>query len=450
MVFAAHFGIKQLKTPFFAKNDTFHPEPVISFPQQIRYSIVILEKDEVMQDAEATLKRALSLPLVTFYGLGTILGAGIYVLVGKVAGAAGMYMPLAFLLASVVALFTGISYAELGSRYPVSAGEAYYVKRAFNKTWLSGIVGWMVVFTGIVSTSTLAHGFVGYARVFLHAPDWVLIVGFICSLSLVAMWGILESAMLALIITLIEVGGLLMVLFIARADLATLPQHFTEMIPPMDVTVWAGIYAGAFLAFYSFIGFEDIVNVAEEVKHPEKNLPRAIFWALGLATVMYILVAMAAVLALPVDELAGESAPLAHLVASKGYSPAIIGMIGLISIMNGALVQIIMASRVIYGMGKQNNAPAFLSLISGKTRTPLVATGFVMAIIIVFALWLPIVTLAKTTSAVILCVFIMIHLALIKVKLMGPPLPESKSYSIVFPIVGVLLSIAFLLAQLGV
>lgn len=401
-----------------------------------------------MQDA--TLKRALSLPLVTFYGLGTILGAGIYVLVGKVAGAAGLYMPISFLFASFIALFTGISYAELGSRYPVSAGEAHYVQQAFGKTWLSGVVGWMVVFTGIVSSATLAHGFAGYANVFLNAPDWLLTVGFVVALSLIAIWGILESAMLALIITLIEIGGLVLVIFIAGDGLAALPQRLPDLIPDLHATTWAGIYAGAFLAFYSFIGFEDIVNVAEEVKQPEKNIPRAIFWALGLATFMYIVVALVAVMALPTAELTAQTAPLAYIVASKGYSPAIIGMIGLVSIMNGALVNIIMASRVIYGMGKQGNAPALFATISKRTRTPLLATILVMLIILLFNLCLPLVTLAKTTSAVILCVFIMIHLALIKLKLTHPTPANVRSYSILFPVIGFILSVLFLLAQFGI
>ena len=184
--------------------------------------------------AQIALKRSLSLPLITFYGLGTILGAGIYVLIGKVAGAAGMYAPISFGLAAVIAGFTAFSYAELSARYPRSAGEAVYVQEAFHTFWLSASVGWAVVATGIISTATMANGFVGYLLLYIEPADWLIISVFVISLGILAAWGISESAWVATIITILEVVGLCMVLIIAGDNLAQLPARWNELVPPFS------------------------------------------------------------------------------------------------------------------------------------------------------------------------------------------------------------------------
>ena len=214
------------------------------------------------------LKRTLSLAQITFYGLGTILGAGIYVLVGKVAGTAGLYAPLAFVVAALLAGLTGLSYAELAARHPKSAGEAVYVQDGFRWRPLSMLVGFLIILTGIVSAATIANGFVGYLHVFIDVPDWLAITLLVLALGALAAWGIAESVMAATAITLVEVGGLLLVLAVAGGSFADLPARLPELIPPFEVPVWQGILLGAFLAFYAFIGFEDMANVAEEVRHP--------------------------------------------------------------------------------------------------------------------------------------------------------------------------------------
>ena len=239
--------------------------------------------------ADIELKRSLSLPLITFYGLGTIIGAGIYVLIGEVAGRAGMYAPFAFLLAAVVAAFSAFAYAELSARYPLSAGEAIYVKEAFHRRWLTIATGWSVVLIGTVSAAALANGFIGYLRLFVRLPNWLAISLLVVGLGLLAAWGISQSVWVATIITLVELGGLLIVLFVARDGLAVLPQRWGELIPPPTADVWTGIALGGFLAFYAFIGFEDMVNVAEEVKNPRRNLPLAIILALCVSTLLYML-----------------------------------------------------------------------------------------------------------------------------------------------------------------
>lgn len=390
------------------------------------------------------------MPLITFFGLGTILGAGIYVLVGAVAGRAGLYAPIAFLLAAVTAAFTAVSYAELSSRYPKSAGAAVYAQAAFSRPWLSIAVGWSVVLTGLVSAATISNGFVGYLRIFVQLPDWLAIVALVVALGLLAAWGISESATAAALITLVEVTGLIIVLFIAGDSLAELPARWHELAPPLSGDVWLGIASGSFLAFYAFIGFEDMVNMVEEVKNPSRNLPLSIFLALSVATVLYILIALVAVLSLPIESLAQSDAPLAKIIEYKtGRSPVGIGLISLIAVINGALVQIIMASRVIYGMGCQYRSMRVFADVNPRTRTPVLATALVTLIILVLALWLPLITLAQATSLIILIVFALINLALWRLKARCEPHPaDVRTYPVWIPIIGFLLCAGLLILQI--
>jgi amino acid transporter len=402
-----------------------------------------------MSGQPTSLKRSLSLPLITFYGLGTILGAGVYVLIGKIAGIAGIYAPFAFLLAAIVAFFTAFSYAELSARYPLSAGAALYVEKAFSRRWLSAILGWSVVLTGIVSAGTMVNGFVGYLNIFIESPPWLSITVLVVGLGLLASWGINESVITAAVITLVEVFGLILVLFMAGDSLSELPERWQELIPPLSRSVWLGIALGAFLAFYAFIGFEDMVNVAEEVKNPSRNLPISILLALGIATVLYILVAVVAVLALPVDLLAKSDAPLASIIEHKvGHSPVTISLISLVAVVNGALVQIIMASRLVYGMSCQRLAPGLFNEVNQRTRTPIRATVLITLLILVLALWLPLVTLAKATSFIILVVFAVVNLSLFYLKLRGESNPHGVvNYPIWVPIIGFLLCLGLLILQ---
>ncbi len=398
-------------------------------------------------ESEASLKRNLSKAMVLFYGLGTILGAGVYVLIGKVAETAGLYTPFSFIIASFIALFTAVSYAELSARFPKSAGEAYYVFKAFNLSWLSQLVGWMVVLTGIVSAAAITKGFSGYLQVIVTIPSWVCIVCLVCAMAFIAFWGIRESVWLLMGITLIEVLGLLLIIGLSFGDFDRIPALYHNA-PPLDYAILGGIFSGAFLAFYAYIGFEDMVNVAEEVKHPEKTLPPAIFWALAIASTLYFLVALAMIVSLPLDSLAKSDAPLADFFQVKGYSPALITWISLVAIVNGALAQIIMASRVIYGMARENHAPKFLGHVNVYRHTPDVATGIVSLVILILALGFRIEWLANLTSTIILGVFIMIHLALIQMKLtQSESSPPPVSYPLFFPVVGVVLTSLFLLGK---
>ena len=364
-----------------------------------------------------SLNRTINTPFLTLYGLGTILGAGIYVLVGKVAQSAGLYAPISFLVAALLAGLSGYSYAALSSRYPKSAGEAVYVQAAFGWQLLSRIVGWMVILTGIVSAATITKGFVGYLQVFISAADFWAMTLLLLLLTCLAVWGVQASVLATVITTVMGIAGLLLILFYSAPSFFTLADRLHDLTPPIfDTNVWFGILLGAFLAFYAFIGFEDIVNMAEEVKNPEKTLPKAIIIAILISSVFYYLIALAAILQLPLEALKESTAPMADIMMQHSeFMAQFVSVISLSAIVNGALVQIIMGSRVLYGMGRQGLAPSWLASVHPKRKTPHVATLIVGACVWCLAVSFDLTQLAKLTSFIIIVVFLLVNVSLILV-----------------------------------
>jgi amino acid transporter len=384
--------------------------------------------------------------LLTLYGLGTILGAGIYVLVGTVAARAGLYAPVAFVVAASLAALTALSYGELGARYPKSAGEAIFVQEGFRRPRLSTVIGILIAVTGIVSAATIAVGFTGYLRVFIAVPHWLSVAVLLISLGAIACWGIKQSVMAAAIMTLIEVAGLLLVLVVGGDSLGELPARIDELLPPLDAAVWTGILLGAFVAFYAFIGFEDMVNVAEEVVEPSRNLPRAIVIALIVSSVLYIAVATVCVLGLGPTALADSTAPMADIYRqATGREPVLITAISMIAVINGALVQIIMASRVLYGLAKEGWLPARLGVVNARTHTPVLSTVLVSGTILLLAATLPLDALAQTTSFVILTIFAIVNLSLWRIKRRERDSPRPDSIGMWVPMVGFVATVALLL-----
>jgi amino acid transporter len=397
---------------------------------------------------QPTLRRSLSLPLTTLYGLGNILGAGIYVLIGKVVGHAGMFAPASFLLASLLAGLTAFTYAELAARYPLSAGEAVYVRAGIGLRFVPALVGVLIILAGVVSAATILRGFAGYLQVFFPAPDFAVIVVMSGLLGGLAAWGIIESVWTAALVTLVEVAGLCMILWVAAPGVLASGAAWPEITLATADMHWAGIFVGGFLAFYAFIGFEDMVNVAEEVRDPVRNLPRAILVALVVSTLLYFLVALAAVLSAPVGQLASSDAPLAWLYSHlTGREPVTITLISLFAVINGALIQIIMASRVAYGMARQGWLPALFGRVSVMTRTPVFATASVALLLLVMALWLPLETLAKATSYFLLVVFALVNLSLWRLKRRTTQPAGIINVPAWVPVCGCLASAAFVLVQ---
>lgn len=408
---------------------------------------------ETNQD-NAPLKRSISLPFLIFYGLGTMIGGGIYALTGKVAGVAGMYAPVAFALSAFLALITAFSYAELSARFPFSAGEVRYIDAAFLRKKFSALIGWLIVFTGIVSSAALAHATAGFIHDFILIPVLPLTIAIVLALGCVALWGITESVILVTVITLMEIGGLLLVIYAGHHDLATLTTRWPEIIPPFslnDTIIWSGIFGGAFLAFYAFIGFEDMVNVAEEVKDAPRTMPLAITISIFVTLVIYVLISLIAVLMIAPDELAQSNTPLATIIDKSGTNipAALMGIISILATVNGVLVQMIMGSRVLYGMARNGETASWFAPVHPKTQTPLRATIFVIALVVLLALLSDLTTLAKIASTIILFVFACVNAALLKLK--GTKMAhKEKLFTVPFftPLTGLILCSIMLAGQL--
>ncbi len=397
-----------------------------------------------MNGQTATLRRRLNLPLLVLYGTGITVGAGIYVLIGAVAGHAGKQAPLAFVLAAVVMAFTVASYAELCTRYPVSAGEAAYIRNAFRSRLLSTITGSLTIVIGVISSAAVALGSAGYIQQFLDAPQALIAAAVVIVLTAIACWGILESVLLASLFTLIEVGGL--VLIISGAAYTGLPLDPAAFTLPLDFALWPGIAFASLLAFFAFIGFEDLANVVEEAKAPERTMPAAMALTLLISTVLYVAIAVIAVSAAPVERLAASHAPLSLVFREvTGISSAAISAIAIVATLNTVLAQMTMAARVVYGMARQGDLPAALGHVNRVTATPVVATLCVMAAVLVFAVAVPLVRLAEWTSLATLLVFALVNCALIKLR-WGKPRPLGAHFTVPLwvPVLGLLTSLAMM------
>ncbi|MEJ2132944.1 MAG: APC family permease, partial [Gammaproteobacteria bacterium] len=365
-----------------------------------------------------------------------------------IAGIAGHQAPFAFLLASLMAGFTAISFAEMSARHPRAAGAALYVQRGFGVVPLAALVGLLVATAGVVSMSAMLNGFVGYLNEFVEVDRVTAIITATLVLGAIAAWGIAESVTIAAIITLIEVGGLVAVIFAGGDVLADLPSRWGELMPSGDFRSWGLIFAGAILAFYAYIGFEDMVDVAEEVRSVRRNLPTAILLTLGITTLLYLVLMTTAVLGMAPTVLATKEAPLAalysHFTGGDGY---VISLIGLFAIVNGALIQMIMASRVLYGLSSRGQLPKFLRRVNSRTHTPLIATALVTAATLVLATSGRLTTLAQATSIIMLTVFAAVNLALWRLKAREPHPAGVRTFPRWIPMVGFVVSAGFVLNE---
>ena len=399
---------------------------------------------------ETKLKRVISLPLTIFYGLGTIIGGGIYALTGKVAAEAGMHAPVSFAVAALLASITAFSYAELVARHPHSSGEAHYVHSAFGHESFTKLIGWLVVLVGVVSTAALSTAASGFLLDIVPFSKHFLTIIVVVALGGLAVWGISQSVIAVSIATLIEIGGLVFIVVSSGDAIQSLPQRWHELTPALNIdnlAVWSGIAGGAFIAFYAFIGFEDMVNIAEEVKNVRRNMPIAIITCIVVTLVFYVSVSTVSVLSVEPEILGKSNTPLTEVLKhnQSAIPPLAMTLISLIAVVNGALVQIIMASRVIYGMAGMKHAPTFFRKVSIRTRTPIRATLFVVGFVLILALFIDLTTLAKATSAIILFVFISINAALVKIKRTEKIAPEGVPiYPIWLPYLGAVSSVAML------
>lgn len=373
-----------------------------------------------MTPTQPALRRVLGTPLLIFYGLGVIIGAGIYVLVGTVIGAAGAAAPWAFVLAGALAGLTGLSYAELAVRFPEAAGAAAYVKEAFGSDRLSQLTGLAVAAVVVVSTASIARGSIGYVQVFLPLPGAAIAGWVVLLFTAVACLGVRESVGMAAVMTAIEVGGLLLVLAAGWQLLGGAPVRLDELVPAAPAA-WAALVSGAFLAFFAFIGFENLANMAEEARDPERSLPRAILASLGISAVLYAAVTAVAILAVPAAELAASAAPLLLMARHAAwFSPEVFSAIAIVAVANGVLIEIVMLGRLLYGMARRGLLPRALGAVASRQRTPVRATILGGAVIFVLTVTLPFVSLVVVSSTITLLVFAVVNVALWRLQTLRP------------------------------
>jgi amino acid transporter len=369
--------------------------------------------------SQGGLIQALGLGALIIYGVGDILGAGIYAIVGKIAGHAGSLTWLSFSIAMVVVFFTALCYSELGSRFPKSGGVSIYVQEAFGCRWLSLFAGLLLLSATILSMSTLSQAFVGYLEAFgLDVPHWFGVSVFLIILLLINMRGIKQSSIANILSTAVEVSGLLIVLvcgiwYLIKSNNQSIIKPLVAMPNVIDVL------QGTALAFFAFTGFEDLANVAEEVKQPERNLPRAILSSLGIAGLLYLGVSWMATAIIPGIELSQSDAPLLDVVRKSYPSMPIylFTVVAIFAVSNTTLLNYITASRLLYGMSKTNLLPKFLQAVHSKYHTPYIAILVIFPLVLVLGLIGTLGELASSTSAIVLTVFSFSCIALIKIKL---------------------------------
>jgi APA family basic amino acid/polyamine antiporter len=366
------------------------------------------------------LRPAITRRMLTVFVIGDVLGAGIYALVGEVAGKVGGAVWTAFLAAGVLAAFTASAYAELVTKYPQAAGAALYSHKAFKRPFVTFLVAFAVMCSGVASAATLATAFGGdYLSVFVTLPSLLVGAVFIGVLALINFRGIKESVTLNLGLTAIELTGLLLVVAIGLAfllDGGGDPGRALEFTDGKAVPL--AILSGASLAFFALIGFEDSVNVAEETQKPTRVFPPALFAGLGIALAVYVLVTLIAGMAVPVDRLAASDGPLLEVVqlGPLAMSTKVFSAIALFALTNGALINMIMASRLVYGMAAQGIVPRGLGRVHGGRRTPWVAVVFVALLAVALIALGDLESLADTTVLLLLMVFVCVNVAVLLLR----------------------------------
>jgi len=301
--------------------------------------------------------------------------------------------------------------------YPKAAAEYVYVRNAFRNNFLAFIVGWLIIFTAIVSASTVALGFGGYFAGFYGSPITISAILLIVALSLLNFYGIRESSWMNVLFTIIEVSGLAFIIYIGFTFTGTSPVNYFES--PFGIN---GILVALALIFFAYIGFENIANIAEETKNPTRVLPKALILSVSITGVIYILVSIAAISVLNWQELSASTAPLAE-VAGRVFGPGGqfgLSVIALFATTNTVLIMLVAGSRILYGMAQQRSLPASFAKIHTRTKTPWLAVFAVMVAAVTFASVGKIVTIANISVFTIVITFALVNLSLMWLRYKEP------------------------------
>ena len=376
----------------------------------------------------SSLKRCLSLWEIVIYGVGLILGAGVYVLIGAAAGIAGNMLWLAFLVAAMVASLTALSYAELSALYPAAGAEFVFAREAFSSPAVAWITGFCGLIVGFSAASAVAVGFAHYLNFFVPMDVVVAAAGLILVMSLLNYWGIKESARFNALATSIEVGGLLLIVVVGGyqmigGDIPTASLLQPPAVSP-DTWMYLPIVSAGALIFFAYLGFEDIANIAEEAERPQRDLPRAFIYALLISTAVYILVAVVAVSVVPYRELADAEQPLALIMEKLigGTAPTLIAAIALFATANTVLITLIVSARMLYGMAADGSMPSVFSRVSDRRLTPYLAIFLVGTIAIGFLFFEQLEVLASITDVGIFILFFMVNVSNVLLRIRQPGL----------------------------
>ncbi|WP_267245179.1 APC family permease [Streptomyces sp. PR69] len=372
---------------------------------------------------DTPLKRAIGPKLLVLFIIGDILGTGIYATTGKVAGKVGGALWLPFVIGFVVALLTAASYVELVGKYPKAAGAALYTQKAFRVPFLTFIVAFMVMASGLSSASAAARAFSGNMGEFTEAvPAALIAILFILALAALNLRGVSESVKTNVVLTLVELSGLAVILTIGAYAVLTgggEPSRLGEFeASGTGYALITSVLGATALGFFAFVGFEDSVNMAEETKDPVRTFPRAIFIGVAVTGTIYVLVALVSSLLVEHGALARSDTPLLEVVKVGGleFPPKLFALITLFAVSNSALINIMMASRLCYGMANERILPRAMGRVLAKRRTPVTGIVFVSLIAIVLVSTGEIKTLSDTTALLLLCVFAVVNVAVLVLR----------------------------------
>lgn len=393
----------------------------------------------------AKLKRSLGLWELTFIGVGIIIGAGIYVLIGQAAGLAGNAVWLSFLLAALVSVFTGLSYAELSSLFPKAGAEYAYMKKTFDRR-LSWMVGWLIVLNGFIGAATVAIGFSNYFSALFDTPIILTALTMIIANTIILFFGVKESARIAILCTLIETAGLILIIAIGIPFLGSV--DYMEAASGLE-----GIISAGTLIFFAFMGFETITRLSEETNNPQKNVPKAIIFSIAITTVIYILVAVSAISILGWETLSQSDSPMATIASSVFGSNAFLALslIALFSTANTVMVLMLTTSRLIYGIADFGTIPKIFRSISRKNSVPWVAVLGTAVPTMAFVLLGDIKTVANLSNFTIFVTFIMVNACVIRLRMKGYKckgcfrVPYSIGKIPILPVFGILTCLFMLL-----
>ena len=368
-------------------------------------------------DKNPSLRRTLTFPEVVISGVGVILGAGIYALIGEAAAVAGNALWISFIFAALIASFTGLSYMELSSMFPGASAEYEYSRRPFG-TEIAFVIGIMVILSGIVGAATVSLGFAGYLSAATGIPVFPAAVGLLIALPIILLAGIRQSAIFAIVFTLIEAGGLIVIIIIGIPYLGSVDYFTTPDGMP-------GIFAAAALIFFAYQGFEEIVKLSDETIQPEKTIPKALLVAIGVTVLLYIAVSISVVSIGGAELIAGSPNPFAEIAGqafSGGY--LLFTVIALFATANTPLLMMLASSRILYGMAEKKTLPAVIAYVHPGRRTPVVAIVGAALVSILFLLPGDIRDVALIANFTLFITFTVINAAVIRLRQTMPDAPR--------------------------